>query len=348
MFLFIQQWISSVRARDTRKREIRFPYGIIGYSLIHYSDKACVCESISIMGRREMTDTKIEQVTAGQNRNELNTLIRRFPAMTFKEQRVFLEGLYERYNRREFVSPDPLELLYRYDDTSDREIAGFVASGLAYGNVQVIVRNAGIVLDRIGEPRRFVERTTEQELLSLFSGFRHRFTAAADLAHFFLGIQGVFRRFGTLQSCFLHGFRPDHETVLPALTGFLAALNPEGRRNFLLPDPRRNSVCKRLHLYLRWMVRKDDIDPGGWEWVSPAHLIVPIDTHMFRIGSIMNMTTRKTPDCKTAQEITESFRRYSPDDPARYDFALTRVGMRGGSEQVSDRGNWREMRVKIQ
>lgn len=248
--------------------------------------------------------------------------------MSFAEQRGFLENLYARFNSREFVSPDPLELLYRYDDHRDREIAGLVASGLAYGNVQVIVRNAGIVLDRIGEPRRFVEEATELEIHSLFSGFRHRFTAAEDLAYFFLGIQHVVLRFGTLHQCFLNGFSPDHETVLPALTGFIAALNPSGRRNFLLPDPGRNSVCKRLHLYLRWMVRNDDVDPGGWEGISPSHLIVPIDTHMFRLCSIMNMTTRKTPDCKTALEITESFRRYSPDDPARYDFALTRIGMK--------------------
>jgi uncharacterized protein (TIGR02757 family) len=236
--------------------------------------------------------------------------------------------LYERFNRREFVSPDPLELLYQYENPADREIAGLVASGLAYGNVQVIVRNAGIVLDRIGEPRRFVERTSESEINILFSGFRHRFTTAADLAHFFLGIQRVLKGFGSLQACFLHGFSQNHETVLPALTSFLAALNPSGHRNFLLPDPRRNSVCKRLHLYLRWMVRKDDVDPGGWEDISPAHLIVPVDTHMFRLCSIMNMTTRKTSDCRTALEITESFRRYSPDDPARYDFALTRIGMK--------------------
>jgi uncharacterized protein (TIGR02757 family) len=96
----------------------------------------------------------------------------------------------------------------------------------------------------------------------------------------------------------------------------------------LLADPRDKSACKRLNLYLRWMVRRDDVDPGGWEGVRPAQLVVPLDVHMHRIGRALGLTQRQQADCRTALEVTEAFRKISPEDPVKYDFALTRLGIR--------------------
>lgn len=107
-----------------------------------------------------------------------------------------------------------------------------------------------------------------------------------------------------------------------------AMVNACGRAGHLLADPGKSSACKRSHLFLRWMVRKDRVDPGGWDSVSPACLVVPIDTHMYRIGSVLGFTRRKSADKMCALEITRGFRRLAPNDPVRYDFALTRFGIR--------------------
>ena len=97
----------------------------------------------------------------------------------------------------------------------------------------------------------------------------------------------------------------------------------------LLARPSLGSACKRLHLFMRWMVRKDDVDPGGWQWISPSVLIIPLDVHMFRAAVALGFTGRKTASCAAAFEITESFRAINPDDPVKYDFALTRMGIQG-------------------
>ncbi|MCK4410112.1 MAG: DUF2400 family protein, partial [Candidatus Eisenbacteria sp.] len=126
----------------------------------------------------------------------------------------------------------------------------------------------------------------------------------------------------------------DDETVLPALTSFVGgiadascvAAGVEGACP--LPDPARGSACKRLHLFLRWMVRSDDVDPGGWDAVPASKLIVPLDTHMHRFSLLLGLTDRKQANGRTALEITRAFRSFSPDDPVKYDFSLTRLGIR--------------------
>lgn len=122
----------------------------------------------------------------------------------------------------------------------------------------------------------------------------------------------------------------DAETVLPALDAFVTELTAvfEGKPVSLLPAPAKGSACKRLNLYLRWMVRKDNVDPGGWDGIPASRLVVPLDVHMHRISSSLGLTARKAADIKTAIEITRAFRKISPEDPVRYDFCLTRLGIR--------------------
>lgn len=142
---------------------------------------------------------------------------------------------------------------------------------------------------------------------------------------------------GSLQECFRSHLDPSADSVFEALCGFVDELTraePE-LGNFLLPSPGRGSACKRLNLFLRWMVRNDEVDPGGWEAVPARILLVPLDTHMFRICSALEMTCRSQADMKSALEVTGAFREYAPDDPVRYDFAITRLGM--GGEESADR-----------
>lgn len=244
-------------------------------------------------------------------------------------QSEMLEELYEVYNRRRFVHPDPLEFLYLYDDVRDCEIVGLIASSLAYGRVAQILRSVRDVLDGIGSPSAFVRERTAEEIRAALRGFRHRWTTGEDVAALLAGVKRVVEEHGSLEACFVAGLRKDDETVVPALTRFVAALAASGASRLeLLPDPARGSACKRLHLFLRWMVRRDDVDPGGWERVPTSKLVVPLDTHMHAIARGLGLTTRGQADGRTALEVTAAFRRLNPRDPVKYDFALTRVGIR--------------------
>lgn len=243
-------------------------------------------------------------------------------------QTAILEDLYAQMNQRAFVHPDPLEFLYRYEEVADREIAGLIASSLAYGNVKTILRSIAIVLEKMDSPVDFIATASEGTLKSVFSSFKHRFTTGSELAGLLIGTKRVLQEHSSLESCFRSGLSGADEPVLSALSFLVHALNPEGCFNSLIPCPERGSACKRLNLFLRWMVRHDSIDPGGWTSVSPAQLIIPLDTHMFRLSRLLGFTARKTPDMKAALEITRVFREFCPDDPLRYDFSLTRLGIR--------------------
>ncbi|HQI00109.1 MAG TPA: TIGR02757 family protein [Deltaproteobacteria bacterium] len=257
--------------------------------------------------------------------------------MPLRKRRMILQEIFRRYHRPEFISPDPLEFLLRYDDPLDREIVGLIASSLAYGRVSQIIKSVDGVLKKIGGfPRAFLEGAGETMLKEIFSGFKHRFTTDSELVDLLLGAQRAVRRYGSLEACFLAGLSRGDETTVPALSAFAREIRirPGDGYSSLIPQPTKKSACKRLHLFLRWMVRSDEIDPGVWTGVSPAKLIVPLDTHMHRICRSLDMTSRAQADMRTAREITEGFRRISPEDPVRYDFSLTRLGIRGEEDAL--------------
>lgn len=241
-----------------------------------------------------------------------------------------LEELYERYNDRRFVSPDPLEVLMHYDSPGDREVVGLIASSLAYGRVSQILASIRAVLSRMESPAEFLARSTLPELQCLYTDFKHRWTTGQELSNMLFGIGEAIREFGSLEGCFAAGCSASDETVLPALTKFTAKLNgyADVEKSSLLPNPALGSACKRPNLYLRWMVRNDKVDQGIWKCVTADKLIVPLDTHMHRISRAMALTARKAADLKTALEVTDAFRKISPDDPVKYDFSLTRLGIR--------------------
>lgn len=241
-----------------------------------------------------------------------------------------LDELYARYNRREFARHDPIGFLYRYDEPADREVAGLVAASLAYGRVSQIMRSVASVLDPMGaSPAKFLRGSTRRSLGRRFRGFKHRFTAARDLCDLLAGAKAVIEEHGTLEAAFVTGLHEEHESIWPALCAFAEGLRAAagGGCSHLLAAPSQGSACKRLNLWLRWMVRRDAVDPGGWERVPAAKLVVPLDVHMHRIGLALGLTTRKQPAMRAALEITAGYREVVPDDPVRYDFALTRLGI---------------------
>ena len=249
-------------------------------------------------------------------------------SMASSRSKERLEGLYSTYNRRCYVHPDPLEFLYDFHDPLDVEVVGVIASSLAYGNVKQILRSVSLVLEKMGpSPSAFLLNSPVNRLAEPFSDFKHRFTTGEELARLLCGVRGVIEKHGSLQECFMSRLRRDDHTVIPALSAFVENIFPEGC-DFLIPTPGRGSACKRLNLFLRWMVRRDEVDPGGWDGVPPSKLLVPLDTHMHRIAMTLGLTKRKQADLRTAIEITEAFRKLCPSDPVRYDFVLTRFGIR--------------------
>ncbi len=242
-----------------------------------------------------------------------------------------LERLYRLYQYRQWIHPDPLEFLYQYNEKRDREIVGIIASSLAYGRVAQILKSVSGVLDKMGpSPFDFVLSQTDEDFRNTYAGFKHRFTTAEDLVALLGGVRNVCRCFGSLNNCFLEVLSDRQETVYEPLSFLVNELTSAGGStcNSFLPRPEKGSACKRLHLFLRWMVRKDNVDPGGWRGVSPRKLIVPLDTHMHRICGRLRMTNRRQANLKTAMDITRAFRRLSPEDPVKYDFVLTRLGIR--------------------
>ena len=257
--------------------------------------------------------------------------------MPLRPYRSAFDRLYARYTRREFLSPDPIAFLHRYPDWQDREVVALIASSLAYGRAVQISRSVERVLACMPSPGQFVREASVGALCRAFADFRHRFTTGRDLADLLLGVQRVAERHGSLHGCFLTCLGRDDETVVPALSAFVDRLVEArgGRPSYLLPSPRRGSACKRLNLFLRWMVRQDAVDLGGWHGVPASKLVVPLDTHMHRIGQAFGLTRRKQADLKAAMELTTAFRRLAPHDPVRYDFALTRLGIRHDADVES-------------
>lgn len=244
-------------------------------------------------------------------------------------RRFLLEELYECFNQRAYVAPDPLQMVLEYEDPSDREIVGLVAASLAFGNVKQILTSIGRILPALGSPAQYLAETAPRTIQRRFQDFRHRYASGDDLAELLCGIQRVRAEYGSLETCFVRALRARDGDLVAALGDFTDALRVDpATPNFLLPHPARGSACKRLHLYLRWMVRRDAVDPGGWDRVDPAALMVPLDTHMHRLARRMGLSQRRQADARTVREVTEGFRQWAPRDPARYDFALTRLGIR--------------------
>lgn len=253
------------------------------------------------------------------------------PNTTLTNDVEWLERLYRHYHFHRFVAPDPLQFVLRFDTPADQEVIGLIASALAYGNVKAILRSVQIVIDALGpEPASMLRDSAPRRIRSKLAGFKHRFTTDEQLTGLLLGARSQIRGFGSLNACFIHHDQSQADTVIPALGGLVDAIADQARvsMNHLLPHPRRGSACKRLHLFMRWMVRRDRVDPGPWQGVNPARLIMPLDTHVHRIALARGWTSRKSADGRTAEEVTAHLRTICPEDPLRFDFAITRPGIR--------------------
>jgi uncharacterized protein (TIGR02757 family) len=248
-----------------------------------------------------------------------------------------LDRLYVQYNRAEEVA-DPIELVRRYADALDREVVGFCAAGLAFGRVASVLQSIERLLAVLGpSPAAFVRDFEPVRDGRAFEGLVHRWTRGEDLVALVLALRRMIDAAGSIEGFFLQGHDPDRPDVEAsiesfsqralALVGGAVNARPTGVPYFF-PRPSTGSACKRLNLYLRWMVRADSVDLGVWSGVSRSQLIVPLDVHVIRLGQCLRLTRYRSPGWKMASEITASLRQMDPVDPVRYDFALCHVGMR--------------------
>jgi len=244
-----------------------------------------------------------------------------------------LERLYEKYNHHSLIKSDPLQFVYKYHSKTDMEIAALLASALAYGRVGQIEKSLTDLFGYMGNsPFKYVQNFDAEQREKLIN-FKHRFTTGDCISDLLELLQGVLTGFNSVEEFFLQGYSSSHENIIPALSKFYdsltAAHNGQPARNlkYLLADPARGSACKRLNLFLRWMVRDDDVDTGLWKSIDKTKLIVPVDVHMARLCKILGFYDRKSISLSTALEITDSFRQIEPADPVKYDFALSRIGI---------------------
>ena len=240
-----------------------------------------------------------------------------------------------------YLVSDPVQFIHRYDDPRDQELVGLIAATLAYGRVAIILKSVGKVLEVLGDsPTEALRRLSPHQLRTRLHGFKHRFNDGNDVALMLHLVGQQLRRYGSLEALFMSGYDPGHDDIGPALSHFVASIldgDPRPLRariavkasvRYLLTSPAQGSACKRMLMFLRWMVRRaDGVDIGIWQGIDPAKLLVPLDTHVFRIGTNVGLVERKTPDMKASVEMTASLRALSPTDPVQYDFALARLGI---------------------
>lgn len=242
---------------------------------------------------------------------------------------------------------DPLLFPRRFLEREDRETVGFLASALAYGNVLQIRRSVEDALSRIADtgktPGRFVREFEPRRDGSRFRGFVHRFNRGEDLASLFFLLRQAIASHGSLEVFFMAGMPPG-ATLREGLISFVSRLESldlgpfyRGRRpasgegvRFFLSSPKNGSGCKRLCMFLRWMVRREDPDLGIWREISPASLVMPMDTHIARIAHRLGLIAAAHASWSNAEKLTENLRRFDAHDPVKYDFALSRVGILEG------------------
>jgi uncharacterized protein (TIGR02757 family) len=228
----------------------------------------------------------------------------------------------------------------RYESPADREIAGFCAAALAFGRVTSIIQSIEALLTPMGaSPAAFVRRFDPVRDGMLVERLVHRWTRGPDFVALLLILRRMLEESGSLEDFFLRGYDPLASNVGPALESFseraraidVAAVYG-GRKSrpgvyYFFTQPSSGSGCKRLNLFLRWMVRRDHVDFGVWSRVSPSKLVIPLDTHVVRVGRCLGLTRYTSPGWRMAQQITRSLASLDPDDPVKYDFSLCHVGM---------------------
>jgi uncharacterized protein (TIGR02757 family) len=249
------------------------------------------------------------------------------------ELRKLLNEKAARYNHHSFITSDPISIPHRFSKKQDIEIAGFFAATLAWGNrTSIITSSAKLMTLMEHAPHDFILHHTEKDL-SRFADFKHRTFNATDLLYFIHFFRNYYAQNDSLENAFSRFITPGDEHIEKALTGFHHLFfTPEEfalRTIKHVSTPEKNSACKRLNMFLRWMVRRDrrGVDFGLWKKIKPAQLVCPCDVHVLRVARNLGLIHSRQNNWKTALELTARLKEFDPADPVKYDFALFGLGV---------------------
>ena len=242
----------------------------------------------------------------------------------------FLDELVVKYNQPEFISNDPISIPHQYHLKQDIEISGFVAAMLAWGQRKTIINKCKEFFERMDHaPFDFIMNHQEEDLKA-FLDFKHRTFNATDALYFIQFFRHHYLQHDSLEEAFTMASTFDIEKNLSHFAEYFFSIPDHPTRTYKhIPSPARNSACKRINMFMRWMVRRDNtgVDFGIWDSIKPSSLICPCDLHVDRVGRRLGLISRKQTDWKTAVELTENLRKMDPADPVKYDFALFGLGI---------------------
>ena len=264
--------------------------------------------------------------------------------MNFKHPalREKLEYHYKAFDKKK-LEPDPLQFPHLFKDKKDIEVMAFIASVFAYGNVKQIISTLNtFLLIAKNQPYKFISNVSATK--NLPTNFVHRFYSNRDILHLFQLLNLAYDENGSLKNLFLSGYDSEDENLKNTITKFnhyfINGAQKEFKKLsrgivFMFPLPEKGSACKRMNLFLRWMVRKDELDFGLWtclsgrqEEIPTSKLIIPVDTHVASICKQLKLTKRNNVSWKMAEEITRNLKKFDRNDPVKYDFAICHIGMR--------------------
>jgi uncharacterized protein (TIGR02757 family) len=245
----------------------------------------------------------------------------------------FLNRKVAEYNQPSFIKDDPVQIPRLFTKKQDIEIAGFFAAIFAWGNRTTIINKSRELMQVMDmAPHQFITQHEEQELKKLLA-FKHRTFNTTDLLYFVEFLKYHYTHHKSLETAFVKGLEPGDKTIANCLLGFydyfFSLEDVPARTRKHIATPARKSTCKRLNMFLRWMVRRDDhgVDFGIWKKISPAQLVCPIDLHVARVAKRFNLLSRKPIDWQAALELTACLKQYDAADPVKYDFALFGLGV---------------------
>ncbi len=258
---------------------------------------------------------------------------------TVADLRSALDTLYRSFNADRVVT-DPIWIVHRYQRSDDREVVAFIAAALAFGRVQSVLNSIDGMLQVMGpSPAAFVRGFEPARDRRQFDHLVHRWTKGIDMAALVWVMHQMIRDHGSIEGFFAAGMPADAVDVGEGLQSFstralaldqkavYGRATPKPGVAYFFSRPSSGGACKRLNLFLRWMVRRDQVDLGVWSRVRPGQLLVPLDTHVIRVGQCLRLTKLKSPGWRMAADITRSLRALDPVDPVKFDFSICHLGM---------------------
>ncbi|PRY88459.1 TIGR02757 family protein [Mongoliibacter ruber] len=245
----------------------------------------------------------------------------------------FLDEKVAQYNRPDFIELDPISIPHRFTRKEDIEVTAFIAATLAWGQRKTIINKCLQLFDMMDNaPYEFLSQHQESDLKP-FLDFKHRTFNDIDTLYFIEFFSWFYRNHKSLEEAFTIGWSEDKDVMSVLLSNFhdffFQLEDAPARTRKHVATPKRKAACKRINMFLRWMVRKDKngVDFGIWEKIQPYQLICPCDLHVDRVGRKLGLITRKQTDWLTATELTDELRKFDPNDPVKYDFALFGLGI---------------------